>query len=1129
MCRRWLALLACAWSLLEGRAAPAQTSECLEEAIAQIKSVQGESVQIWRASTGTWSAAKLDTLICAGDYIYVGERSRAAAQMRKVETVVSFDENTTILLGGTPQTKSLLMEILEGAVNFLSRVPQPMDIHTPFVNAGVEGTEFEVRVVPDRQRSDRRQRPAAGTATVSVFEGKVRAGNASGSVQLASGQTVEARVCPPQPRSNGPPECATPSAVLPLRIDVTPPGAVRWALYYPPVYAEPGRATTPALVQASRLISVGQVDEAAAILAQVPDSSPAAAEKYALLTVIAVTRNERQRALDLGRKAVKLGPASSSPSIALSYAEQANFDLEAARDTLQRAVEVNPNDALAWARLAEVWLSLGYRDRSLEAAEKAAKLAPKLSRTQTVLGFAALAQIDLWTAISAFSRAIALDSADPLPRLGFGLARIRRGELVLGRQEIEIAAALDPRNSLIRSYLGKAYFEEKRDPLDGTQFDLAKKYDPNDPTPWLYDAIRKETENRPVEALHDIQKSIELNDNRAVYRSQLLLDKDRAARGTSLGRIYDDLGFQELGVLEASKSLTFDPANASAHRFLSDIYTDVHRREIARVSELLQAQLLQDININPIQPSLSETNLSIVTRGGPAQVGFNEFTPLFESDQIQLNTSGLAGTDDTFGGEGVISALYEQLSLSGGAFHFETDGWRPNSDINHDVYDLYSQYAITPELNAQMEFRHRESTQGDLAFNFNPNPTFPNLERSLNHDIGRAGFRYSPTPNSDLLLSFIYSDREEEITNLFPFAIPGFGNFNVATKSTADDEGYQVEAQYLYRRGSFNLTTGFGYTGVNTLIRDFSAVAPAPLQLTGTTRPDITYPHGYVYSGLNFPDPVNWTLGISVDDFKEGPVQVSKVNPKLGMQWDVTDNLRLRGAVFRTVKPALVSNRTIEPTQIAGFNQFFDDANGTEAWRWGAGLDWRLTNELFVGAEATWRSLKVPMLDVASGAVTFEDQDEQSNRAYVFWTPLRELALSAEFVYDRFEAEEGIATEMQFSQIPTKLETISVPLAVRYFHPSGFFAGAGLTYVHQDVERSPTTGLAQGTDQFVVVDAAIGWRFPNRVGIASLAVTNLLDQKFLYQDDNFRTFEDEPSVSPYIPDRQIMGRVTLNF
>ena len=288
-----------------------------------------------------------------------------------------------------------------------------------------------------------------------------------------------------------------------------------------------------------------------------------------------------------------------------------------------------------------------------------------------------------------------------MPRFGLGLATIRDGNLREGRADIESAVLLDPNNSLLRSYLGKAYFEERTtNPLEyfrelvenfpnqenrlaAEQYALAKELDPNDPTPWFYDAIRKQSENRPVEALHDLQKSIELNDNRAVFRSRELLDQDRAARGASLGRIYDDLGFQRLGVNEATYSLTLDPANASAHRFLSDIYASEPRHEIARVSEQLQAQLLQDVNINPVQPSLAVTNLNIITTGGPARPGFNEFTRLFESDGAQLNTTGIVGNQETFGNEVVISGLYDRYSISAGQFHYETDGFRDNNGLNY--------------------------------------------------------------------------------------------------------------------------------------------------------------------------------------------------------------------------------------------------------------------------------------------------------------------------------------------------------------------------------------------------------------------------------------------------------------
>ena len=349
---------------------------------------------------------------------------------------------------------------------------------------------------------------------------------------------------------------------------------------------------------------------------------PGNSDAYALQAIIAVVQNDKEQALTLATKAVELDQASSTARLALSYAQQAHFNIEDALASVQKAVELDPENALAWARLAELHMSTGYLDRALKAAQRAADLNPLLSKTHTVLGFAHLTQINTEAAKTAFAQAIELDQADPMPRLGMGLAKIREGDLEEGRIELEIAASLDPANSLIRSYLGKAYFEEKRYNLAGTQFDLAKALDPNDPTPWFYDAIQKQTQNRPVEALRDLQKSIDLNNNRAVYRSKLLLDQDQAARGSSLARIYDNLGFEKRALMETAKSLTLDPANHSAHRFLSDAYLNIPRHEIARVSELLQAQLLQPINVNPVQPRLAVADLNIITGTGPARGRF---------------------------------------------------------------------------------------------------------------------------------------------------------------------------------------------------------------------------------------------------------------------------------------------------------------------------------------------------------------------------------------------------------------------------------------------------------------------------------------------------------------------------
>jgi hypothetical protein len=124
---------------------------------------------------------------------------------------------------------------------------------------------------------------------------------------------------------------------------------------------------------------------------------------------------------------------------------------------------------------SELSLALGERTQAQSAAYRAAKLQPDLAHTMTVLGLCTTGPDKNRRSQSKHlpgrSR---LDSAAPMARLGMGLAKIREGQLAGGRCEIEIAVCLDPGNALIRSYLGKAYYEEKRDGPASGQLAAAK-------------------------------------------------------------------------------------------------------------------------------------------------------------------------------------------------------------------------------------------------------------------------------------------------------------------------------------------------------------------------------------------------------------------------------------------------------------------------------------------------------------------------------------------------------------------------------------------------------------------------------------------------------------------------------
>ncbi|MDH3692061.1 MAG: FecR domain-containing protein, partial [Gammaproteobacteria bacterium] len=555
-------------------------AETCAEPIAKIVSAQGDI----RLNN---TPAELDDPICPGDTILVGSRSRAAIILLDTNTVLRIDQKTALTVIADSQEEGSLLDLLEGGLNLLSPAPRSLEIRTPFVNAAVKGTEFSIRVEKDR-------------TLITVFEGRVAATNDSGSLSLSSGQSAVVR-------AGEAPES---------RVVVRPRDAVQWALYYPTI----GLDEKASLItrEAADLLIVGRVDEATTLLDQAREENPNDAVAVALQAIIAVAQNRNEEAAQLALQAVAIDPDSSTAYTALSYVQQSRFDIGRALESAEQAVERGPNNAYAWARLAELQSANGDLKASLESARQAVAIDPALSRTQTVLGFVHLTRIEIDEAQAVFGNAIALNSEDPLPRLGLGLAKIRKGDLSGGTQEIEIAAGLDPNNSLIRSYLGKAYFEEKRDPLDGRQFAIAKELDPNDPTPWFYDAIRLQTINRPVEALQNLQKSIELNDNRAVFRSRLLLDQDLGARSASSGRIYRDLGFEQLALVEGWKSVSAAPSDYSGHRFLADTYSALPRHEIARVSELLQSQLLQPLNITPLQPQLAESNLFILSGAGPS-------------------------------------------------------------------------------------------------------------------------------------------------------------------------------------------------------------------------------------------------------------------------------------------------------------------------------------------------------------------------------------------------------------------------------------------------------------------------------------------------------------------------------
>ena len=169
-------------------------------------------------------------------------------------------------------------------------------MRTPYVNAGVEGTEVYLRVAD------------AGTEMI-VLEGRVAAtpGNASGvpfaAAPVVTGQRLEAAPGG-VPSVTTLPDDGAAFGVL-RRVTV---GALSWTLFYPEVLVGGEADGFPRIATAARLLVAGQRDQAESLLAAVPDAGAEGGLAAALRTSIAVAR--RDAAAAAGQSARSSGPGA---------------------------------------------------------------------------------------------------------------------------------------------------------------------------------------------------------------------------------------------------------------------------------------------------------------------------------------------------------------------------------------------------------------------------------------------------------------------------------------------------------------------------------------------------------------------------------------------------------------------------------------------------------------------------------------------------------------------------------------------------------------------------------------------------------------------------------------------------
>lgn len=1127
------------------------------------------TVEIAKAGANVWTAAKSGQALATGDRVRTGENSGALVRLADL-SVWQMAEISVIGIEAPRQPQSKLDLFIERGLGFFfgRDKRETVGVRTRTVSGAVRGTEFNVSVAED------------GTTLLSLLEGEVELSAAGESVVLNNRE--QALIEPGKPPQ--------PSPMLET-VNI-----IQWSLYYPGVLdvAElslgedatlrpsldawrsgdilQALTTYPAerapasdaekIYRAALWLGGGQVEKAQAALKNLP-SSPQA---DALRQLIAAVKFETFSATPATNSATAL--------LAASYYEQSRSKLDPALALARRATEISPRFGFAWERVAELEFSFAHNAAAETALDRALALSPRNAQAFALKGFLLAARNRPREAIDWFDRAIAIDSRLGNAWFGRGLCKIRTGQSRAGRDDLEVAAALEPNRAVLRSYLGKAFSHAGDNTRATKELELAKNLDRRDPTAWLYSALLKEQENRINEAVRDLEHSQALHENRSVYRSALLLDQDRAVRSANLANIYLDAGMTDVSVREAVRAVNYDYGNYSAHLFLANSYDRLRdpkqinlRYETPFFSEYLIANLLAPVGAGTLSQNVSQ----------------QDYSKLFERDGFGVVNS----TEYFSSGDWVQnSAQYGRFGNSAYAvdvsYHSE-NGQRPNNDFEERTISVQLKQQLTPADSVYLQVITYDAEAGDVAQYYSQAQASHTLRtKETQEPIIFAGYHHEWAPGVHTLLlasgaddtlkyrdpnsAFLFLQKEADGKTDYVDAVGGMTN-----RYRSALEIYSVELQQIFQQPKHTTIVGARYqTGdFDTRSREdlnnrsnLRLVFPVGPAAVDVIDPEFERASVYAYHHWQVLDSLLLVGGISYDhlDFpanyrfaplargEEGNDQVS---PKGGIIWTPLDNSTVRAAYTRSLGGVSFDQSfRLEPTEVAGFNQAFRSiipesiaaANANADFEtYGLSLEQKFPTATYVGLSLESLNSRVRrtvgafqvvgLLPPAQIAFAREHLDFEERTLSLTVNQLMgdEWALGTSYRLSRASLDDsytsipagtpatpGISSFRPRTSPDALLHQLN--LFAIYNHPCGFFARAESVWYAQD--NDGYTPHERG-DDFWQFNLFAGYRFWHRHAEVQVGLLNVTDQD--YRLNPLNLYNEVPR------ERTFVARLMFNF
>ncbi len=789
------------------------------------------------------------------------------------------------------------------------------------------------------------------------------------------------------------------------------------------------------------------------------------------------------------------------------YLAQANFDLLQAEMAYIRALEINTDNQLARVQLATLYFGSEQDVRALNLVNTALRARPGFLPAINMKGFIYLSQNETSTAIKTWQQAESKEIANAQTYFGLSLAYMRKGKIEEAMQSIATAVLLDPQRSMYLSYWGKMLNEIGRNDKALTVLDSAIRLDANDPTPRLYKAIILADLNRPGEAIRNIQLAIKLNDNKGVYRSRSLLDKDLAVQNVDLSRLFTQLGLAEWAQKKAMDSIKLNFSNSAAHISNTGAYAEIDGRGYTLSNEALLSRLMQPANINSFASNLGLTSLYELP-GHEFSMGLGGGN--HGQSELQLIIAG--------------ANPESQTAWSAIATHEESDGWRDNNGNSFDNLSLIGKWQPNLKNNFTLSLSAFESELLDEVY--------PRYEISSVHDelasvdnstleLG-LGWHHKLNNHHELLTYFSTLERTFDQIDGYLEEIPV--GVDVLTRRGFDDFYFERPYSHLQLQGLYKFDNHQFFYGliflkgdmISELADDFKLFDPLDNLLSESVFSsaydlDISFSSFYVQDSWKINPSLQLDLAAYVEELdnanpKTGTEWTQKeTSGRFGLIWKVTDQHTFRVASFDYFLP-FVSSR-LDPTDIAGISIYRNTHEGSLikesdfVWdfEWGNGL---VSTSFYMVEESSTGAQFILGEQVEVVAESYQEG------VSVLVNSMLGLTTGFSLEFSNFEVEsDSLASNNRDESI--------VKLKLTHMNSNGFVASV------QHIMREMT--FQDNREESInATNLSLSYSFAQKTQLVEFNVINLFDEEFDWVTDEFSTLG-------VAPERVFMANYRVSF